>query len=245
MQKSNKRKYLIGALAVLLVAVVVGGTVAWLTASNSVKNTFTVGEITPIDEDGTKPDAPDEDTEDTKFSGNIWEIFAKDPTIIPGGSVTKTPYIGVGDDGEDAYVFAYVKNDMMSTSATKPDDYTRFTLGNEWKPVSATTTADGKYIDGLFVWCGTDGQTPTPLESKAEGQGNNWTGALFETVDVPKGAEASDFVETPTMTVYCYLYADVNNTSYAAAKAEAETWVANQWPESKGTAGAVATTPEP
>ena len=244
MQKSNKRKYLLGALAVLLVAVVVGGTVAWLTASDSVKNTFTVGQITTPDpgDDDPWPDTPDDDTEETKFSGNIWEIFSKDPKIIPDSSITKTPYIGVGDGGEDAYVFAYVKNDMKSTTATDPDDLARFALGEGWKPVEATTTADGKYIDGLFVWCGQGGQDPTPLQSLAEDEGNNWTGALFSTVDIPKCAEASDFAETPTMTVYCYLYADVNNTTYAEAEAEAKTWVDNKWPESQGTAGTTPTT---
>lgn len=257
MENKSKKKYLIGALAVLLVAVCVGGTIAWLTASDSVVNTFTVGEITPpTDEDNDEDNTPDDeipdnppetpdDNETPKLEGNIYEIFAKDPTIIPGGSVTKTPYIGVGDGGEDAYVFAYVKNDMMSTSADKPADYACFTLGKGWKPISATMTNDGKYIDGLFVWCGTDGTSPTPLASKEEGQGNNWTGALFQTVDVPKGAEASDFVETPTMTVYCYLYANVNKASYAEAEVAAKAWVTDAWPESKGTAGAVATTPEP
>lgn len=239
MEKKSKKKYLIGALAVLLVAVAVGGTIAWLTASDKVVNNFTVGEINPPDQEENVPQDPDDPDETSKFSGNIYEIFANDPKIIPGSSVTKTPYIGVGNGGEDAYVFAYVDNDMMSVTS-EPSDAAYFTLGEGWKPVDATFAGpDGSgYKAGLFVWCG-DGDDPTPLASKSEGETtdpNNWTGALFDKVVIPESAQASDFKDEPVMTVYCFLYADVNDTTYAEAEQAARDWAQAGKPGSQGTA---------
>lgn len=44
-QQKNRRNALIAALAVLVVALAVGGTIAWLTANDTLVNQFTVGSI--------------------------------------------------------------------------------------------------------------------------------------------------------------------------------------------------------
>ena len=51
--KDGKRTPAVAITAGLLAtALAVGGTIAWLTASNTVSNTFTVGQITkPVDPD--------------------------------------------------------------------------------------------------------------------------------------------------------------------------------------------------
>lgn len=245
--KRNKKPLLIGALAVLLAVLVVGGTVAWLTASSHVTNTFTVGEIKPpadTDDDDDQPDNPpkdpDSETEETKFSGNIYEIFDKDPIIIPDSSITKKPYIGVGADSEPAYVFAYVQNKMDSSTADI-EDYAHFTLGKGWQAVKATPYMAGTnvasttdFVGGLFVWCGTDGTAPTTLNAKDGSE--KWTSPLFESVDFSASINASDFVEDPTMNVYCYLYAAVSGATYDQAKNAALDWVDNNMPASSGTA---------
>ena len=60
MEKNNNKKVLIGALAVLLVAVAVGGTIAWLNAQSKLTNSFTVGNITEPEKDPEGGDLPDD-----------------------------------------------------------------------------------------------------------------------------------------------------------------------------------------
>lgn len=262
MQKSNKRKYLIGALAVLLVAVVVGGTVAWLTAANNVTNTFTVGEINPpaTDEDGDPvdpPENPDEgDGEKAKLEGNIYEI-TDDLKVIPGSDSTKKPWIGIGPKSEDAYVFAYVDNNMMSATAD-PEESSYFVLNAGWVPVEGNATAyDGvgnAYKEGLFVWCGTEGGT-TPVAIEASETENVWTpNPVFDTVVYPNNptagsvTSASDYSEDCTMDVWCYIYADVNNTTPDAAIDSARAWLADKadgTDKPKPVTGTATATPEP
>ena len=62
--KRNKKPLLIGALAVLLVALVVGGTIAWMTAEDSKVNAFTVGTFNEPGKDPKPDDGKDEDEEE-------------------------------------------------------------------------------------------------------------------------------------------------------------------------------------
>lgn len=229
MQKSNKRKYLIGALAVLLVAVVVGGTVAWLNSQSGLTNSFTVGNVdnpttepgdpeTPID-----PDNPD-NPEDENLDGNLYEpSWVDDSKIMPGNSIAKDPYVGIGDGSESAYVFIYVENNTMSVTGTEKDDAPYFVLNGNWAVVSnegtpiATSAAENTnaYTSGLFMYS-TDGVDPVLLEGLADK--DNWTvNPIFSAVTTPKDAEGSDFAENPTIDVKSYVI--VTNTPADATKA--------------------------
>lgn len=257
-QKKTKRNALLGLLAVLVVAIAVAGTVAWLTASDSVTNTFTVGQIKPptTDEDGDPENPPVNPGDDeTQLEGNIWEIYNPDSKIIPGTSITKRPFIGLGAGSEPAYVFAYVENQMMATSdQVNAEDIAHFTLGAGWKAVegkateyttTSTSSSEKAYTGGLFVWCGVDGEGKTnanPVALTNTTDGNVWTGQLFQTVDFADSVNASDFAEKPKMNVYCYLYAAVNDVTYDTAKSAAEAWVTAGMPESKGTTAATTVT---
>ena len=250
MEKKSKKKYLIGALAVLLVVVAVGGTIAWLTAANSVTNNFTVGEIKPPtdpDEGGTTPEKPGED-ENGDLTGNIYEILDKDMTITPGGSVTKKAWIGVGANSEDAYVFAYVDNNMMEST---DNGSAYFVLNPGWVPVAAAGTnefavsgVDNAYTGGLFAWCGLSGNATagtTPVSIKAATDGNVWTGKpIFDEVVIPNECGAADFKKDCTMDIWCYLYADVNGATPQAALSEVV-----EWAKSPARIQGTATTTEP
>lgn len=259
--QSKRNPLLLLALALLVLAVAVGGTIAWLTASNHVTNTFTVGQITqpdPGDGEGEKPETPcnpgnsacptdpstnPEEDADAHLIGNIYEYFPQnDRKIIPGERNTKVPYIGLGGNSEDSYIFAYVDNKMYSTSAIAADK-PYFELNEGWAPVEGEGQVEqyngepDKYVRGLFMWVA-DGTEATPLASK---KGDNadavWTNPVFTETVAPENAEASDFSETPTMDVYCFIYANVNNTTPQAAKEAARTWVQQKMPASQGTAG--------
>jgi predicted ribosomally synthesized peptide with SipW-like signal peptide len=68
-----------------------GATVAWLTASASVSNTFTVGKI------AISLDEPN------------WEENSK---IYPGAAISKDPTVTVNANSEDCYVYAMVDNKL-------------------------------------------------------------------------------------------------------------------------------------
>ena len=267
MEQKSKKKYFIAALAVLLVAVAVGGTIAWLTAANSVTNSFTVGQITQPDPDvPDKPDPnlpnPDEEEDGNKatLKGNIYEIFSTDPKIIPGDSITKTPYIGIGKGSEDAFVFAYIDNKMMAQNAGD-EDSTYFILNSNWAPVVADEYdgVSNAYTGGLFMY---KGDTGTAAENcwgylKGDAAKATWTPQIFDEVVTPSSTTVADinaeladdgtYETAPTMDVWCYIYAtdpDANDKGYSAACSAAQAWAASDTTRVE-IAGAVATTDEP
>ena len=246
-QQKKRKPWALAALAVLLVALAVGGTYAWLTASNKVTNTFTVGQITKPDPDKKPtPDKPDPDpTEPHKplpdpnkpgsgatLNGNIYEIFTPDSLIVPGSSVKKAPYVGIGAKSQNSYAFAYVANNMMAPGADAAHS-AYFTLGTGWKPVEGSATkytgagaTANTYSSGLFVWCGA-GSTPVALQASKDKA--VWTGKLFDQVVTPAGANANDFKDAPSMDVWCYLY---GATGDAASSSTAAVSAAKEWAKS-------------
>lgn len=240
-QKKNRRNAIIAALAVLVVALAVGGTIAWLTASNSVTNTFTVGQITQPDPDvpdKPNPDLPDpgkedDDGTDASLTGNIYELFTPNSPIVPGDDTRKEPYIGIGKDSEDAFVFVYVENAMTTmgqeNSNVTAADLPCFKLADGWAPVSdhatPATMEGGYYTSGLFKWVGMGNDSLSEaLALKASDSSAVWTGEVFESVYCPESTVFEDFASAPEMNVYCYLYADVNDVDPWTAEAEAVTW---------------------
>lgn len=173
--KRNKKPLLIGALAVLLVALVVGGTIAWLTAEDDLVNSFTVGTFNKPTED-PKPDGGGDEDEDESGNptdpdtdGFLFETEWKDgQTFIPGDPVAKNPNVGVGKDSQDPYVFIYVKNNAVDSADNIQGYGPYFTIQKQWAPVTdgngnapdvsareSTSTdgaADGAYVDGLFMY---------------------------------------------------------------------------------------------
>lgn len=105
-----KKKFAILLVALaLVVGCVVGGTLAWLTAtSNKVENTFSVGDITiTLDE-----------TTGTEYK------------ILPGGYDDKDPTITVEVGSEKCYVYALVENTVKlngTVVATPNIDETKWT----------------------------------------------------------------------------------------------------------------------
>lgn len=97
--KRAKRIVTIILAVVLLVTATVSTTVAYLTSSDEVKNTFTVGDII-IDMD--EADIDDSSTGDRDKSNKYH--------LIPGGKYTKDPTIHIGTSSEDCYLFVKIDN---------------------------------------------------------------------------------------------------------------------------------------
>lgn len=112
---NNKVKALLMACcAVLLVFASVLGTLAYLTATDSVQNTFTVGKV-DIKLHETKVNA-----DGTVVSGETTEDGNKEIRIVPAKEITKDPTVTVLAKSEDCYV--RVLATVSFTGATKAKD---------------------------------------------------------------------------------------------------------------------------
>lgn len=156
--KTKNKALLLSLCAVLLVAASVFGTLAYLTSSDSVVNTFTVGNVqikldeAKVGDDGKKT-TPEERTETTvtdngkTYGGNSYHL-------LPGHSYDKDPTVTVKGGSEDAYVRLLVTvtfekelaKDLLNTDLS--DIFTGYNKSN-WARVSynaGTATVDSKTV---------------------------------------------------------------------------------------------------
>lgn len=243
MENKKKKRYGIIAALLLLVLAAGVGTYAWLSATQTKVNEFTVGSIDKpeVKPDPDHPDKPGKDSTDPSVDGYLFETnWKKGSKMVPGTEILKNPNVGIGKDSDSSYVFIYVKNAIVKKDATDALAKTPcFELNSNWKPVAAdqvTTNADGKYVSGLFMYTagGTDAPAvlvPTKKTETTEAKAA-YTGELFNTVHIPNTLNSTDVVQDPTMTVSCYIFgADQkgNETDAAAnAVAQAKEWAKTQ-----------------
>ena len=96
--------------AVLLVAGSIMGTLAYLTSTASVTNTFTVGNVSitltesPVDANGKK-------TTGTRVDKNNYHL-------VPGTTYDKDPLITVAANSEASYIFVKVENGLSGVETT-------------------------------------------------------------------------------------------------------------------------------
>lgn len=88
---------LVVACALLLVAASVFGTMAYLTSTDTVTNTFTVGKVAiKLDEAKVNPDG--------SLVENADRVKANSYKLLPGHIYNKDPMVTVEDDSEESYV---------------------------------------------------------------------------------------------------------------------------------------------
>lgn len=98
----KNKKVLLALCAVLLVAATVFGTLAYLTSTDEVINTFTVGKVeitldeAPVNENGQA-------TTGARVQANEYKL-------IPGRTYAKDPTVHVAEGSETCYVFVKVEN---------------------------------------------------------------------------------------------------------------------------------------
>ncbi len=93
-----KKALLLVVSAMLLVSISVVGTIAYLTDTESVTNTFTVGKVyIALDEADVNPDGTYVDDHDTRVDANKYHL-------LPGHTYYKDPTVTVLKDSEDCYV---------------------------------------------------------------------------------------------------------------------------------------------
>lgn len=94
----KKRVWILVAAVLLISACAVGGSLAWLTDSKEVTNTFTTGDINI-----------------TLTEPNYKEDEAK---IYPGAEIKKDPTVTVKADSEDCWVLVCVENNLVINNET-------------------------------------------------------------------------------------------------------------------------------
>lgn len=109
--KKSMKALLIALCAVLLVAGSIFGTLAYLTSSAAVVNTFTVGKVA-ITLDEAKVDLYG--VVDSAASSRVTTNEYK---LIPGHTYAKDPTIHVDAESEDCWLFAQIDN-QLGTDAT-------------------------------------------------------------------------------------------------------------------------------
>ena len=204
--KTKRKALLLSLCAVLLVAVSVMGTIAYLTSTDNVANTFTVGSIA-ITLDETDVDNSTVGAERDK---------ANSYKLIPGHTYTKDPIIHVGATSEDCYLFVKVVNEIAAIEEDDTD--TRKTTIASQMRAKGWVAVDGQ--TGVYVYADANGNKAVSANSnitvfesfKISGSVDNATLATYsgKTVTVTAYAVQKDGFETKTA-------AEIWNTAFPAA----------------------------
>ena len=117
----KKKIALMATSLVLVVAMAVGGTLAYLTdKSETVTNTFTVGDV---------------EITLTESTGETYHVY-------PGETYTKDPVITVADDSEDCWVFVKLTNNITGME-DEDDTIAAQMTANGWTLVDETNNVYG------------------------------------------------------------------------------------------------------
>lgn len=126
--KTARKALLLALCAVLLVGATVMGTMAYLTSTQTVTNTFTVGKVAitldeaKVDTNGT----PDVDAA---------RVTTNEYKLIPGHTYIKDPTIHVASDSEDCWLFVKVENGIAAIENTASTIAAQM-KANGWTPVA-------------------------------------------------------------------------------------------------------------
>lgn len=124
--KTRSKALLLTLCAVLLVTASVLGTMAFLTSTDEVKNTFSVGQVKiTLDEKDTDNSTPGAERD----QANAYHL-------LPGHAYEKDPTVHVDSVSEDSWIFVKVENGISAyEAATVKDGYTSIAdqiLANDW-----------------------------------------------------------------------------------------------------------------
>ena len=137
--KNKLRKFLLMLYCgLLLMSLSVGVTVAYLTDTDSVKNTFTVGKVDiTMDENLV-------DTETGKIEPGITDrVTENEYKIVPGRTIDKDPVIRVQPGSEESWLFIKIENGLAAIEAASE------TGENGYKTIAEQLVANGwKAVEG-------------------------------------------------------------------------------------------------
>lgn len=151
-----KKKTLALLLAMVMVlGATIGVTLAWLTdKTDSVTNTFTVGDIKIELKETWNADGDDDDT-----INDHWEA-----QLIPGKEYTKDPVVSVDETETNVDCYLFVKFEEENTPTTYLTYTSTLTAANGWTLVNNTTNVWYRVVktdDNVKLWHLLDGDKVT------------------------------------------------------------------------------------
>lgn len=126
-----KKKLMTVLALVLVIAMSVAGTYAYLTSQDEVVNTFTVGKVA-ITLDETKVDLYG----DVVTGEDAGLVKANTYKLIPGHSYTKDPTVHVDDASENSWLFVKVENGIEGIEAAGDTTIAAQLTQNGWTALS-------------------------------------------------------------------------------------------------------------
>lgn len=142
MKMKARNKILLLALCMAaLIAVSVLGTMAYLTSTDTVTNTFTVGKVAITLDEAKVNDAGVAVTPVERVKANSYKL-------MPGHSYTKDPTVHVTDGSENCYIFVKVENGISDIEASGDTTIAAQLAAKGWKAVDGTTD--------VYVYAGTE-----------------------------------------------------------------------------------------
>ena len=134
--KTRSKALLLSLCAVLLVAASVFGTMAYLTSTDKVTNTFSVGSVSiTLDEKDVDNDG---NTEDNVTVNDVVRDKANSYKLMPGHTYVKDPTVHVNASSEDSWIFVKVENGISAYEAATSEEGDNKTIAgqitaNGWK----------------------------------------------------------------------------------------------------------------
>lgn len=162
-----KKKLMTVLALVLVIAMSVAGTYAYLTSQASVKNTFTVGKVAiTLDEaktnvDGKKVDANGnilaEGGTDYRIPNDADETNGNSYKLMPGHEYSKDPTVHVVAGSEACYVFVKVEDGLTNIeTATEADPSIAMQIAsNGWNHLESVDNVYYKSVDAATAATGT------------------------------------------------------------------------------------------
>lgn len=105
--KTVRKSLIFAACAIMLVCATIAGTLAYLTSTDTVTNTFTVGNVSITLDEAKVDENGDAVTPEQRVDENTYKL-------LPGKEYDKDPTIHVSDTSEDCYVFVKVENGLSA-----------------------------------------------------------------------------------------------------------------------------------
>lgn len=146
--KTVRKTLILAACAIMLVCATIAGTLAYLTDTQDVTNTFTVGNVAiTLNEAKVKPDGTYVTDVNNRTNSNKYHL-------LPGHTYTKDPKITVSEGSEDCYLFVKVENGLKGAEGTST--IASQMASNQWVQVEGdvyvyATLKDGKTVPNVVT----------------------------------------------------------------------------------------------
>ena len=195
--KTRSKALLLTLCAVLLVAASVLGTMAYLTSTDEVTNTFTVGQVKiKLDEAKANPDG--------SLVANADRVKANEYKLLPGHTYNKDPMVTVLSGSESSYVKMTVTfskaNELDAIFAPGGADLTKIFNGYDpanWTYKDNTTDAAANTRTYEFWY----------KEAVGAPDGDVALDALFDSITVPGSVTKEQLATIEGMTITVNAYA--------------------------------------